>query len=342
MKKIVSGILLAGTILLSSTFTFVNAASQGEVTVPVIYMDVANHWSNNAVQNLLGKDAIPFAGDKFLPGKAITKGEFASMLHDAVGLKIKYVEEPDVKDYFNDVKQDAAYTLDLIDLAVANIVEKGGSFNPDGPITREQMVHYVMNAYKSRMGDKYVMININPASFKDAGEITPEFGGDVARAQHYKVIAGSGNNLFHPKNNATRAEAAVTVSNLLELLDQQTRIVSVNTNATLEEDSLEMKLSIVNDSKQDVVLNHSSGQKYDFALLDADGKEIYRWSADKAFITVLTSSKIEAGKTLNFSETLSGDEFKAIKDKAVYLKAYIIGSSDSFNINPDGYETKLK
>lgn len=342
MKKRVSGILLAGLVLLSSSFTAVNAASVDEPAAAVKFIDIASHWSNGAVQNLLDKNAIPFTEDKFLPGKAVTKGEFVSMLHDALDIKIKYIKEPDVKDYFDDVKQDAPYTLDLIDLAVANIIDDKGSFKPDGTMTREQMIHYVMNAYKSEMGDRYAMINISPASFKDADEIMPEFSGDAARAQHYNLISGSGNNLFHPKDNATRAEAAVVVSRLLGLLDQQNQVVSVKPDATVNEDSIDMKISIINNSKQDVVFNHSSGQKYDFALLDADRNELYRWSTDKFFTMMLTSSTIETGKTLDFSETLSGDDFKAIKDKIVYLKAYIIGSSDSFDINEDGYEIKLK
>ena len=75
--------------------------------------------------------------------------------------------------------------------------------------------------------------------------------------------------------------------------------------------------------------------------MDAEKTDLYRWSADKDFITALTSTKIEAGNTVDFSAILSGDEFKEIKDKIAYMKAYIVGNSDSFEINKDGYEFAL-
>lgn len=343
MKKTISGVILAGVILLSSTFTFAQTAVQVEGTTAAKYSDISKHWAETAVQKLAEKNAIPFNDDKFIPGKAITRSEFAEMLYKALDININYVKAPDIKDYFIDVNQDASYALAVIDLVSVNILDgKGGNFNPNAVLSREEMVHYIMNAYKYEMGDRYALINIKPPFFNDDSDVTPIYSGEVGRAAHYKIISGSGSNLFHPKANTTRAEAAMVINKLLDLLESQKPAVTIKPEATLKDDSLEMKLSIINDSKKSVTFNHSSGQKYDFVLLDADRKEIYRWSADKAFTMMLTSSVIEAGKSIDFSETLNGDQFEAIKDRIVYLKAYVIGSSDSFVINTDGYEVALK
>lgn len=341
MKIRVSGIILAGVILLSSSFSFAQSTVQDKFIAAVKFNDISKHWSKDAVQNLLKKNAIPFNQDKFIPGKAIKRSEFAVMLHNALDINIAYLKAPDIKDYFNDVKQDAPYASAVIDLVTANIFDKG-SLKPDSALTREEMVHYVMRAYKYKMGDKYPMIKIGAATFKDADKITPEYSGEVAMAQHYKLISGSGNNMFQPKKAATRAETSVVVNKLVKLLEEQNRQVAVKPEATVKADSIEMKISIVNDTKKDVVINHTSGQKFDFALLDANKDVVYSWSADKSFVMMLTTTKIEAGKTVKFSDTLSGDAYKAVKDKVVYLKAYITGSSDNFAINPDGYVVKLK
>ncbi len=341
MKKRVSGIILAGVILVSSSISFAQSAVQSEDIQTVNFTDISRHWSKEAVQGLEKLGAIPFSSDKFLPLKAITRSEFAVMLRDAMGIKINYFAAPDIKDYFDDVSQEAPYALALVDLVTLNILEKEGDFNPDAALSREEMVHYVMLAYKQLMGDKYAMIKINPATFKEAEDIKPEYSGEVARAQHYKLISGTGDNMFSPRKNTTRAQAAAIIYKMIGLVAEQNETVIITPTVTVNQDSIDMVISIVNNTKKELIINHTSGQKFDFLLMDAEGKDLYRWSADKSFIAALTSTKIEAGKTVDFSETLSGDEFKAIKDKIAYMKAYIIGSSDSFEINEDGYEFAL-
>jgi hypothetical protein len=337
MKRTVSALILTGAIVLSSTFTF----AQSTNNAAKIYTDISGHWSKAAIQMLFEKNALPFEGSKFAPDKAITRSEFVSILHDALGIRIEYLVAPDIKDYFNDVSKDARYAEDLIDLVTANIIEKGGSFNPDTPISREQMVHYVMEAYKYEMGDRYALINIKPPFFKDDADVTPEFGGDVGRAAHYKIISGS-KGMFLPKANATRGEATVVVSKLIGLLEEQNPAVSVLPEANLSDDSIEMKLTLTNVSDKVVDYELSSGQKYDFVLYDANKKELYRWSDGKFFTMALMYSKIQPGESVVYTETLSGDQFKAIKDKIASMKAYVIGNSDDFKIQSEGYEVILK
>lgn len=342
MKIRVSGIILAGAILLSGSSAFAQTMVEKDSTVKLDFNDITTHWSGGAVQYLMKKDAIPFSQDKLVLGKAVSRSEFAVMLRNGLDIKIEYFKEPDIKDYFDDIRQDAPYASAVIDLVTAGIFEGKGSFKPDASITREEMVHYIMQAYRYKMGDRFALINIGPASFKDVDAITPEYGGDVARAQHYKLIAGTGSNMFQPKKAATRAETAVVIDKLIKLLAAQNRHVIISPDATVTNDSIEMKLNITNNSEKDIILNHSSGQKFDFALLDAERNVIYRWSADKMFTMALTSTRIEPGKTLEFSDTLSGDAYAAVRDKVVYLKAYLIGSSDSFSIDDNGYEIKIK
>lgn len=341
MKKTIIVLVLLAILILPTTLTSAQSSTQTKDTSPMKFTDLSGHWAEAAVQKLAEKSAIPFDGDKFIPGKAITRSEFAVMLHKALNISIEYFKAPDIKDYFTDVKQDAPYASALIDLVTASIIEGKGSFKPDASFTREEMVHYIMNAYKYKMGDKYKMIKIKPSSFKDNDKINPSYSGDVARAADLKLIQGIGNNIFSPAGKATRAQAAVVIARLLDLLDKENPQVVVQPSAMLKGGSLEMKLTIINNSNMPVTIEHTSGQKYDFILLDSDKNILYTWSADKSFIMELTRTVIEAGKSIEFVEVLNKETYSSIKDKAMYLKAYMVCSLDSFNINPEGYEIKI-
>ena len=96
-------------------------------------------------------------------------------------------------------------------------------------------------------------------------------------------------------------------------------------------DSLEMKLVISNNTASPIRINHTSGQKYDFVLFDAENNEVYIWSADRMFIDALTKTVIEPAQTIVFSETLDGDAYAAIKDDIRLLKAVITGTSDDLH-----------
>ncbi len=340
MIKSILGIVLAGVMLLSNTFAFAQTAVKVSDPEPIVFSDISKHWSNGAVQHLTKKGAIPFENGKFIPGKAITRSEFAIMLHKALDIQIAYFKAPDIKDYFDDVKQDATFTSALIDLVTAQIIDSKGSFNPEGTLSREEMVHYIMNAYKYKMGDVFAYIKIKGGFFADHNKIAPIYSGDVDYAAYSNLITGVGKNLFNPKSNSTRAEATVIISKLIALLEKQESGITIKPGVTVNEDSIEMKISIVNNSKESVIINHSSGQKFDFVLLDANNNVLYTWSADKSFIAMLTSTTIEAGKSIKFSAILDGEQYKAIKDKIVTLKAYVIGSSDSFSINTEGYKIR--
>jgi hypothetical protein len=340
MKIRVSVIMLTVVLLLSGSFSFAQAAAQENSTLAGNFNDITKHWSKDAVQNLLAKNAIPFNGGQFLPNKAIERSEFAMILYNALDIKIEYLREPNMADYFDDIKQDASYASAVIDLVTANVFERQGSFKPEETLTREEMVHYVMQAYKYKMGDSFPMIKIAPSTFTDTDQISFEYSGEVAMAQYDKLIAGNGNNLFQPKATATRAETVVVINRLSELLEDQKQQVTVTPEIVAKEDSIEMKITIKNNSTSDIYIENSSGQKFDFELLDGDKNAVYRWSADKSFTMALTTIKIEAGKTLEFSDTLSGDVYKTIQNKIVYMRGYITGTAGF--IEAEGYEIQLQ
>ena len=48
-----------------------------------------------------------------------------------------------------------------------------------------------------------------------------------------------------------------------------------------------MTLKIFNYNEEDIVFNFNTSQRYDFIIEDEEGNEIWRWSQDRMFATVL-------------------------------------------------------
>lgn len=342
MKKKLIAIFLVLAVLFSCTTTFAASSQSANNSGKARFNDITGHWAEKDIKKLTEKNAVPYK-DKFIPGKAITKSEFALMLHHALGIEINYFKAPEIGDYFTDIKKDAAYAGAVIDLVTTGIIDdEGKQFNPEGVLPRELMVHYIMNAMKYEMGDTFKYIKIGAPQLKDSGDINPLYSADIAQALYYKLVSGYGKNIFKPKASTSRAEAAKVVGNLLNLLETQNAGVTVKPDAVLGGDSIEMKITIMNNSKKAVAIKHTSGQKFDFRLLDENKKELYVWSADKLFIMAESSTVIEPGKMLVFSDTLSGDQYNAIKDKIAYIKAVIVGTSSDFKIDTEGYQLQLK
>lgn len=307
MKKTVLSTILVIVLLLSSTITIMAKPNQ-----PIPYLDAG-----------------------------MTKSEFVVTLHNALDIHVAYFVAPDITDYYDDVKQDASYSLKLIDLTVLGVIDDKGSFKPNNILTREEMAHYIINAYKYKTGYTPTDINIGTLSFRDENKISPEYYSDVVLAVNYGLISGYFNNALLPKYRATYENVKDVISLFMTLVEKQDSTVIVKPTASINNDSIEMKLSIINNTLNPVTINHTSGQKFDFTLLDADRNVLYKWSADKMFTMALTNTVIEAGKSAEYSAILSGQEYEAIKDKVAYLKAYVVGSSTYFNINAEGYEYNL-
>lgn len=115
---------------------------------------------------------------------------------------------------------------------------------------------------------------------------------------------------------------------------------AVSAEAVAGADSINMSVTVRNDTKKAVTIQNASGQMYDFQLLDANRKVLYTWSADKQFIAAASTTTIKTGQSVTYCETLSGKAYKAIATKAVYLRAYLTGKAGFINAN--GYEVAIR
>lgn len=300
------------------------------------YADIKGHWAEETILENNFTDI--FSGQQsFLPDQAITRIEFACMLHSAVGFNVQYFRAPDIREYFGDMQNDSPGAIELYELVSVDIIPKADAFRPNDPLRRDDLIHYVIKALDYKTDGEYPLIRMLPIPFADDAEIPPAYKNDVITAVLLGIINGRGNNMLYPAFSATRAEAVTVISRLLATLKNVAR-VDVYVEAAPYADSMEMTLSIANNTKDPVTIHSNSAQSFDFQLFDADGVSLYRWSADKMFTMVLTSSVIEPGETQIHTVTLDRDIYQAIKNRIYSMKAYIIGTSDSFNVNAAGYE----
>lgn len=65
--------------------------------------------------------------------------------------------------------------------------------------------------------------------------------------------------------------------------------------------SIGMHLTVYNNSDQAVTFNFPNSQRYDFAVVDSSGREVWRWSDGKGFLQVLGSMTLKPGAAVTFS-----------------------------------------
>lgn len=336
MKKIRFTALLLAALLLAaiplSAFAQPDAKSG--------YSDISGKWFSDAAQKYGYSEIFSDGTGKFNPDNKITRIEFVRMLHRALSIKINYFVAPDISNSFEDITNSDVGANELIDLVTTGIIDAGGNFEPNAPLTRETMVHWLMRALNAQTGGNYAMILIMPMPFDDDSEIAAVYNSEVYSAVVLKLIGGRGNNMLFPKDGATRAEAVTVVSRLVALLDSYKLGVVVNASARLSEDgTLSMSLTLRNNTDKPVVISHTSGQKYDFMLFDAEGNNLFTWSADKMFIAVMNETTLAPGEEIVFSDTLDKAAFAAL-GKAVSMQAFIVGSCEDFTQN--GYMTLIE
>ncbi len=183
---------------------------------PPVFTDITNIFAKNEINKLAALGTIQGKTETlFAPNAQITRAEFAVLLARALKLPTKEYEGT-----FSDVNTSKKWAFAAVEAAARAGIVNGtanGNFNPDAPIKREEIAAMVIRAIEYQ--DKTKLTNLEtPANFKDHGSIGAFAIDSVYKATALGVILGN-NGQFNPKNNATRAEAAVMLYRALEKLE---------------------------------------------------------------------------------------------------------------------------
>lgn len=76
-------------------------------------------------------------------------------------------------------------------------------------------------------------------------------------------------------------------------------------DVSLDGDDVRFALKVINTSPKNVEVNFSSGQAYDFVVVDSVGREVWRWADGRLFTQSVQNKLLGKGKSINVSEKWS-------------------------------------
>ncbi len=199
------------------TFTAEHFSKYAVMEFKKTFKDIQNHWAKDAIEKMAARDIVKGVGgtDNFAPNNNITRAEFAALITRALEMT-----DADNKnsDTFTDIDTGVWYNDAVQNAYNAKIVNGIGDnrFAPDENITREQMATMIMRAYEYKTGKKLAdIVTSQEVRFNDERQASKWAGRNIILADAKGFMGGYPDGTFKPKANTTRAEAVVTIKNLL-------------------------------------------------------------------------------------------------------------------------------
>jgi hypothetical protein len=189
--------------------------------VEVPLTDLQQHaWAIPEVQHLYSKGIIAGMSDtRFEPQGELTRAQFLQMLVKGIG-KTNHTDSS-AKPLPTDVKSDQWYT-DAIRAGLAMNIVQGradGTFGANDRISREDMAVMLDRAMEAaKRNNNSATINADQMKFRDQADINEYAKDAVTSMVQLGVLKGLPDSTFAPKQTANRAQGAVAVARLLELL----------------------------------------------------------------------------------------------------------------------------
>ena len=81
-------------------------------------------------------------------------------------------------------------------------------------------------------------------------------------------------------------------------------------------DGVDLRLHVTNTSGKKIEMTFPTGQTHDFYILDASGREVWRWSTGRMFTQGVQKKLVDAGATVSFADhwvgPLAGGTYTAV------------------------------
>jgi len=171
------------------------------------FHDLDTHsWAAQEIRDMEALGLIRGTSESsFMPGRNITRAEFAEFLINTLGLTSDSTEN------FADVNPDAPYAKAIATGKALGVLQGVGdnAFNPNAEISRQDLM--VICARGMRLANKLGAAGeaAAVASFPDGSLIADYAVADVSAMVQDGVIKGNADGTINPLGNATRAEAAL-------------------------------------------------------------------------------------------------------------------------------------
>ncbi|MCG9968815.1 S-layer homology domain-containing protein [Pelotomaculum terephthalicicum JT] len=176
------------------------------------FADIASHWAKRDIEIMAARQIVSGVGsDEFAPDTKISRAQFAALICRTLNLA-----DNAAADLFNDVPATAWYADDVLKAAKAGlVVGADGKFRPDDMITRQEMAAMIQRAYNYAGGQAPELKEI---TFSDKRSIDAWAYEAVRTVYSLGIINGRTDGSFGAADNATRAEGAVMLKNMMDKL----------------------------------------------------------------------------------------------------------------------------
>ncbi len=229
MKKIITGILAAAMLMQTAAF----AAS---------FTDIKGHWAESTINTLADKGVVDGVTDtQFMPDGDVTRAQYLKMIMEATGLGTAPYREGEClevksadwyapylqkaldcglipESMIAGFKQNVEYKVDENGTATESKVVYSGAFNGDLAINREEMAVLTefVYQYTRTVVTKDTVDASKVKDFADSDKISDWAITSVKQSVAHGFIEGTDNNMFEPKEKATRAQAATIIKRVLD------------------------------------------------------------------------------------------------------------------------------
>ncbi|WP_245363222.1 SwmB domain-containing protein [Cohnella thailandensis] len=179
-----------------------------------VFSDVTAAWAKDSVNNLASKIIISgTSATQFQPNQNITRADFAKYIVKGLGLD----GQKSAAARFSDVGTTNAYASYIGAASAAGIVQGGtdGRFQPTAFITREEMATMMQRAI-AYVGSSVSVRGTELTPFTDSGKISSYAKTAVQQNIAAGIMNGVSSYQFKPKDNASRAQAAVMIERMLK------------------------------------------------------------------------------------------------------------------------------
>ncbi|OZB96639.1 DUF2252 family protein [Paenibacillus sp. XY044] len=185
---------------------------------PLTFADLPGHWAKSDIELLAGKRIVQgITAQAFSPDREMSRAELTALFSKAFALP----EDP-ASAGFSDVPAGAWYSGAVQAASKAGIVAgfPGGDFKPSEAVTREQMA--VMMAKAAELAGTPLQApaagRTASAAFKDAGRVSGYARAAIEACLSAGIIQGNPDGSLSPQAPVTRAQTAVMVKRLLQVV----------------------------------------------------------------------------------------------------------------------------
>ena len=177
------------------------------------FSDIENHWAKKQIEELYEKKIVTgFSDNKFKPDDSITRAEISTLTVRAFNL------ENASETVFGDVSENEWYSEYISKISAAGYMNGfEGLFRPKDYISREEISVLINNILKdySVASD----IGVDPRSFSDYDKISGWAKEAVENVCNAGIMNGRTAETFSPDGYMTRAEFAVVLSRLSDIIE---------------------------------------------------------------------------------------------------------------------------